>query len=437
MTKSKQSEASYRLLFLSVLLILFNSCSPEIYVTDIKKAKTSTYHAAQVEPAIAINPNNPLEIIAGTVLNDYYYSNNQGKTWKANSLTSAYGVNGDPVVLIDESGKNFYYFHLSNTEGGLRLDRIVCQHSQSVHSPMQTIGFTEPNGKMHDKHWAAIDPLKGTIHLAWTQFDKYNSNAAGDSTVIVYSNSNDQGKSWSKPMRISKLAGNCLDDSGTIEGVSICIGLNSEIFISYCLNSAIYMNVSLDDGKHWFENGELQIAEQIGGWSFDVPGVYRVNGFPSLQMDRSASPFRGRLYLSWSDQKYGEQDTDIWLKYSDDLGRNWSKTTRVNNDEKGKQQFLSTMRVDPKTGTIATLFYDRRNHDDWKTDVYLALSNDGGSTFKNLKINQKFFVPNPKKFFGDYLALDIYDNVVHAMWPEYHRGKIELKYGRIKANLIK
>ncbi len=409
---------------------MVNSCSPKIYVSTIPKAATSTYHAAQVEPAIAVNPNNPKEIIAGTVLNDYYYSKNRGKSWRSMTLKSPYGVNGDPVVLIDPRGY-YYYFHLSNPEGGTKLDRIVCQRTSTLNDEIKTVGYTEVNGKMHDKHWAAIDPNSGAIHLAWTQFDKYGSKDPGDSSIIVYSKSMDRGQTWTKPLRISKLAGNCLDDSGTIEGVSICIGLNSEVFVAYCLNDAIYLNYSLFDGLTW-HNEDIKIADQIGGWSFSIPGIYRMNGFPSLQMDVSQSAYRDRLYLSWSDQKNGENDTDVWLIYSIDLGKTWSKPKRINDDAPGKQQFMSTLRVDSKTGTLAALFYDRRNHDDWSTEVYLAISQDGGLHFKNIKISEEAFLPEPKKFFGDYLALDIFDGYVHAMWPEMHQGKIKLKYARLK-----
>lgn len=413
---------------LFILLTFINTCSRKFHESTISKHPSSKYPYAQVEPSIAINPNNPNELIAGTVLNDYYFSKNNGKTWKSSTLTSQYGVHGDPVVLIDGRG-NYYYFHLSNPKNGYRLDRIVCQRTSSLDEPMKTVGATEPNGKMHDKHWAAIDPKNGTIHMAWTQFDKYDSKSPLDSTIIVYSNSKNQGETWSKPLRISKLAGNCLDNSGTIEGVSICIGLNSEVFVTYCLNNEIYLNCSLDGGQNWFAK-DLKIAEQIGGWSFSVPGVYRVNGFPSIQIDRSNSPNRGRLYLSWSDQKNGNTDTDIWIKYGDDFGKTWSNQSKINDDNTSKHQFLSVMRVDPLTGTVATLFYDRRHHDDWSTDVYLAWSTDGGKTFKNEKVNSSSFIPDPKKFFGDYLALDIHNNIVHAMWPEMHGGKISLKYIR-------
>ena len=415
---------------LFIFLMLFNGCASKVLNLTIPKSPESTYHAAQVEPAIAINPNNPREIIAGTVLNDYYYSKDRGKSWVSKVLKSPYGVNGDPVLLIDNQG-NYYYFHLSNPENSERLDRIVCQRTSNLNDQMQTVGHTAVNGKMHDKHWAAVDPKSGVIHMAWTQFDKYKSNAPGDSSTIVYSQSSNFGASWTAPKRISKLAGNCLDDSGTIEGVSICVGLQGEVFVAYCLDEKIYMNHSKDGGATW-QTEDQEIANQFGGWSFNIPGIYRMNGFPSLQMDVSQSKYRGRLYLSWSDQKNGEKDTDVWLKYSDDLGRTWSERIRVNNDIPGRQQFMSMMRIDPITGLIAAVFYDRRNHEDWHTDVYLALSNDGGMSFRNMKINKQSFLPDPKKFFGDYLAIDLLGNYIHVMWPEMHQGKITLKYARIK-----
>jgi hypothetical protein len=416
----------------SVLAYLVCSCSPKFLSTTVDKSKSSDYKYAQVEPSIAVNPRNPMELIAGTVLNDYYTSTDGGKTWKAMVLTSPHGVNGDPVLLIDKNGY-YYYFHLSNPKDGKWLDRIVCQRTDNIQAPMKTVGHTKVNGKVHDKHWATIDDNTNTIHLAWTQFDGYKSKNPADSSVIVYSNSKDFGETWSEPIRISKRAGNCLDDSGTIEGVSICMGLFGEVYVAYSLNEKIYMNVSADGGLTWLAD-DREIADQPGGWDFEIPGIYRMNGFANLQVDQSGSPYRGRMYLSWSDQRNGKKNTDVWLIYSDDQGQTWSPIKKVNNDFGSRHQFMNTMRLDPSSGTIAALFYDRRNHVDIATDVYLAYSQDGGETFKNIKLNKRAFVPDSKVFFGDYLALTILGNAVYAMWPEMHKGKISLKFARVHLN---
>jgi len=58
--------------------------------------KKADYYYSQVEPSIYINPKNTDEIIAGSVMNDYYYSSDAGYTWTSKSIKSKWGVNGDP-----------------------------------------------------------------------------------------------------------------------------------------------------------------------------------------------------------------------------------------------------------------------------------------------------------------------------------------------------
>ena len=46
-------------------------------------------------------------------------------------------------------------------------------------------------------------------------------------------------------------------------------------------------------------------------------------------------------------------------------------------------------------------------------------------------MNKTAFTPDPEIFFGDYLAIDIQKDMVHAMWPEMRNKKISLKHARI------
>ena len=88
--------------------------------------KMATYLFSQVEPSIFIDPGNSKRIIAGSVMNDYYYSKDGGNSWKSKSISSPYGVNGDPCLLIDQKGYH-YYFHLSNLAGERLKGGIVCE----------------------------------------------------------------------------------------------------------------------------------------------------------------------------------------------------------------------------------------------------------------------------------------------------------------------
>ena len=55
---------------------------------QLPRPKKATYTYSQVEPSICVNPKNTDEVIAGTVMNDYYYSLDGGKTWTSKSIKS-------------------------------------------------------------------------------------------------------------------------------------------------------------------------------------------------------------------------------------------------------------------------------------------------------------------------------------------------------------
>ena len=99
---------------------------------------------------------------------------------------------------------------------------------------------------------------------------------------------------------------------------------------------------------------------------------------------------------------------------------------RVNDDPAGRQQFLTWMIVDQKTGYIWFVFYDRRNYSDDETDVYMAVSKDGGETFTNFKVSNCPFVPSSGVFFGDYTNVSVYDNVVRPIWTNLSGGVLSV-----------
>ena len=107
----------------------------------------------------------------------------------------------------------------------------------------------------------------------------------------------------------------------------------------------------------------------------------------------ATSPHFGRLYLLWTDEQPNESnDTDIWLRSSDDAGVTWSAPVRVN-DVTTNAQFLPRIALDPTTGNLAFGWHDARNDagdngpgdTDGKpnTDAmyYVTFSTDGGATF--------------------------------------------------------
>jgi len=413
--------------YLLVFIFLFFECHLHAQFQNIKLpvSKKATYPYSQVEPSIYINPNDNSEVIAGSVLNDYYYSVDGGLNWKAKSIKSKKnGVHGDPCMLIDYKG-NYYYFHLSNIEGKTLIGGIVCQRSKTIKGRFNNEGHTEVNGKFHDKEWVAVNKDNNNIYMTWTQFDEYGSANPLKRSNILFSKSTDLGETWSSPVDLSSFDGDCLDDDLTTEGAVPTVGPNGEIYVCWALSSKLYFNYSLDDGETWLEN-EIEIAQQKEGWALDIPGIYRCNGMPVTVCDISKSPYRGTIYINWADQRNGKDNTDIWLKKSIDGGKSWSEDIKVNSDYSSRHQFLSWMTVDQSTGYLYIVYYDRRETDGNYTDVFMSVSKDGGKSFKDYKISKSSFLPNDKIFFGDYTNISAVGGVIRPIWTHLQNTDISL-----------
>lgn len=412
-----------------IVLILLFACTNRLQDLQVEKKFPSTFKNVIIdsttipysvcEPSICISPINQDLIIGGSVLNNVYLSNDGGVTWTKDKLQSSYGVFGDPVIRADYEG-NFYFSHLSNPTGRAYqdpefLDRIVVQKSSDNGLTWNDGSYSKPSmTKDHDKQWMVTDPRTNHLYMTWTEFDKYGSKKAEDKSRILFSKSTDGSNSWSDPITISDLEGDCIDDDNTTEGAVPAVGPNGEIYVAWSYNEKIFFDRSDDDGLTWGK--DKIIANQPEGWTIDIPGIPRCNGMPITEVDLSQGPYRGNIYVNWGDQRNGTDDTDIWIISSSDGGNKWTSAKRVNDDLAGKHQFLSWMDIDPTTGYIYIVFYDRRAYDDNATDVYLAYSTDGAETFTNVKISEKPFTPTIGGFFGDYNDISAYNGRIRPIW---------------------
>lgn len=367
------------------------------------------------EPGICINPKNTNNIVAGANINYVYQSLDGGLTWQKDQLESPYGVWGDPCIFTDTAG-NFYYIHLSNPASGNWIDRIVCQRSVNEGASWSPGTYTGLNGThAQDKAWTTVDQHTNTIYVTWTQFDQYGSGNPNDSSVILFSKSTDFAATWSTPVRINKLAGDCIDGDNTTEGAVPAIGANGEIYVCWSNRDTLFFDKSLDGGETWLDE-DIVVSDQPGGWDYYIPGMFRCNGLPVTKSDLSNGPYHGNIYVNWTDQRNGTDNTDVWLSKSADEGVTWSIPAKVNDDQYAKHQFLTWMDVDQTTGYIYFLFYDRRDYSDQSTDVYMAYSTDGGTTFVNKKISTEPFVLTTDVFFGDYSNISVYDGKIAPIW---------------------
>lgn len=390
------------------------------------------------EPSICINPKNTNQIMAGSNLNFWYYSEDGGYTWLSGTLSSPeYGVWGDPVIIADTAG-DFYFFHLSNPVVGNWIDRIVCQKFDKQTKTWSDGSYAGLNGaKAQDKPWAVVDPASNAIYVTWTQFDSYGSTNPDCQSNILFSKSTDGGVSWSQALKINEVAGDCVDSDYTVEGAVPAVGPNGEVYVAWSGPAGIVFTRSFDAGLSWPEQN-IAVTPQPGGWDIDIPGVSRSNGMPITLCDLSYGPNRGNIYINYADQSKGTNDTDVWFVRSTDGGNTWSEPLRVNDDAPGKHQFFTWMAIDQSNGRLYCVFYDRRNHSSNATDVYMAFSDDGGLSFQNIKVSEDPFTPSSSGyFFGDYNNISAANNVVRPIWTRREsNGSLTIQTAIVDMNVV-
>lgn len=429
-------------LFIFIIALVFLSCSSKRELTEVKRTGLVSVETVKIyeedgvnfgpcEPSIAINRKNPSQIVAGSVLKFVHRSPDGGRTWETKTLESKLGVYGDPCLVADGIG-NFYYLHLGDPEGsGWLSDRflesIVIQKSidgGKSWSEGSSIGPNPP--KQQDKEWVAVNPKNNHLCVTWTEFDKYGSKSDTCFSRILFSQSGDLGSTWTEPFSLSQFEGNCIDDDFTPEGAVPAIGRQGEIFVSWGFDEKIYFDRSFDNGNTWLDE-DIVVVEQQAGWAMEIPGLDRCNGMPVTGIDNSNGKYSGSLYIVYADQNKRGTDTDIFLVRSLDQGNTWSEPIHVFEDDRNRHQFLPWMSVDEKTGNIFIVFYDRSAYNDLRTDVMLAVSEDGGQTFSRYTISESpFLPPGPSKFFGDYNNIDAYNGKVRPIWTSYSNNKLSI-----------
>lgn len=403
---------------MSLIVLLMLAHQAEAQYPNIRVSSPGSSDPEEV--CIAINPTNPLILAAGANIRYFYRSTDGGWNWMQSTLSSNLGVWGDPVVMFDGNG-HLYYGHLSNPPSpGYWIDRIVVQKSTDGGVTWNNgtgIGFSPPR-RNQDKEWLATDmtdsPYRNNIYMAWTEFDSYDSSNPADSSRILFSRTTDGGIVWSTPVRISDAGGNCIDSDSTVEGAVPAVGPEGEVYVAWAGPQGIMFDKSTDGGVTF--GSDIFVTSQPGGWDFNVPGIYRCNGLPITACDVSSSPYRGHIYINWSDQRNGITDTDVYLIKSTNGGETWSPVKRVNNDITVAQQFFNWMTIDQTTGFLYVVFYDRRETAGNATDVYVARSTNGGETFTNFKVSQSSFTPSSFVFFGDYTGIAAADRKVYPIW---------------------
>src|SRR5690606_8265947 len=216
------------------------------------------------------------------------------------------------------------------------------------------------------------------------------------------------------PVRINQVPGDCFLKGNTVLSSTPAVTMDGRIFIVWSRNEKIYLDRSYNKGETWLMN-DLPVADQTGGSNLEIPGLHKYHAAPELAFDNSPGYFHGSMYIVWVDQRSGRDASDIWLIRSINSGDYWTQPVGIVNNPSKKHQFSPATVVDQTSGFVYIAYYDRSSYDDLRTDVRLAWSMDGGSTFKNVTVAEGILLPAELSGHNS-IQLDAYRGIIIPVW---------------------
>ncbi|HZT61245.1 MAG TPA: sialidase family protein [Pyrinomonadaceae bacterium] len=377
-----------------------------------------------------------------------YFTTDGGKNWGGVDLPlpppkgNGLDFGSDPSLAFDSRGNLFYSYivvFFGNGTGVNGTEMAVARSTDGGKTYPTVNFFSFENGSNHfnDKPMITTDlnassRFRDQIYVAWDA-------ASGGSTGggVRVGASSDHGASFSVT-RADDPSG-----PGRAIGASPAVGTNGELYVAWndYAQNVIAFNRSFDGGKTW--DAQRVVSPKTVPFEIAVPAEFNRKAlvYPSLGVDRSNGPHRGRLYCSWNDLT-ASGIADIFISYSDDKGATWSSPQPVTDRGYFADRFNHWMSVDPLNGYVSVAFYDTRldtTGSRYMTDYFLSQSRDGGATWlPNVRVSNQSsnehdcggVYPcdgiNYGNQQGDYEGLVSYGGTSYPVWTDSRRQLVSL-----------
>src|SRR5947209_3744366 len=290
------------------------------------------------EPAIAINPKNPNQVVGAAGGRWAAYSTDGGRTFTPVQPGGEEGrAGGDVSLAFDDKGSVFLSF-LSIEKNGLPsywghgpgANGIWVRRSPDGGRTWDKDAIAvkmwkgdEPDIKLEDmpRIWADTQPAsphRGNLYIAWIEWQI-------DKSIVLFSRSTDAGATWSTPVRISTRAGWPRDDNGAVVGIIGAVAADGTQYVVWNEGLNVTLAVSRDGGRTFEPSRPIfDVGPPYFGGAGGIPGVSRAMGFPQVGVDAAHK----KLYVTWSDFRNG--DVDVFISHSSDQGKTWTPPKRVN-----------------------------------------------------------------------------------------------------------
>lgn len=353
---------------------------------------------AQSETTIAVDPTNPNHVLAAS--NDLaatatiYESTDAGRTWVDAGLGLGSTFCYDPWLDFNAAGDAFFAYECYDQRIAYRQ---VGQVSWTKTRLSSAGGFPDRDMVIVDTESAS--PYFNSVYIG---YDDANAN---NSAYLMYSRDGFGG--WVRTPKIN-------DTSSTI-GVNAATGPDGTVYATWedFNGRKIWTDRSTNGGANWGTDHVVHNYRWSTGafWICIPPQPDRcIVPMPMSDVIQSGT-YAGRYLIVYTDRAVVGNDSDVFVRYSDDGGTTWSAEIELSDETVPAYQFHPAISVAPN-GTVGVSFYDTRDDQpaNQKTHQYSAFSTDGGATWSaNTRVttgqSDESGAGDPNDY-GDYQGLD-------------------------------
>jgi hypothetical protein len=429
--------------------------SAQTFITTVGPNQNVTAAAGnQAEATVAIDPTTPQRIfVASNPGSTAAISNNGGANWARFQIGTGPAPAGDglPVSCCDNVAAFDQFGNLFLVYLGVGADGAAGGGDDTIELALSTTGggagtfniLQRIDGPGNvDQPSLAVGPGPaagtGSIWVTWWRGGTIFARGAQVNGLNAFGAFN---------------AAQAAPNSAAVGGQfgDIEIGPGGQVMVTYqqtnaCTGGApgncegpgrIYVNTDADGlGAGGFGAQVQATTTNVGKFDYlPAQSGRSVDAEANLAWDRSGGANNGRAYLVYTDEAVDENsDTNVFVRFSNNNGANWSAPVRVNDDAGTNSQFLPNISLDQTTGFLAVSFHDARNdtgaggagdtnniaNDD--AQFWGAFSVNGGAAFRpNIQISAGTSNDNQAASgvdYGDYTSSDFLGGNLYPVWAD-------------------
>ena len=389
----------------------------------------------------AINPTDPQNLVA--VANNIadlsqlgvWFSTDGGLTWTPNFLDEeddgfdANDFRFDPNVAFDSDGNVYVVYSTAGTGNRLLLARST-------------------DGGQNFNHVTTVttDGGSNNLHTAMVTTRSDGGAANADDVLVIWARVQAGGESIEAALSLDAGATFTITNNfinGTLQRTFLpwaAVDGNGDFHVVWEVNQGGRAGVILHatiDGTTLADGTNNQLTTvQITDFAeptSKIPAQPDRGLFSVVTVD--VDRFTGRIFVSYTDRpNTASNDTDIYVRFSDDNGATWSTRTRINDDATTTSQFMPRLAIDQTTAIVGVIWYDARRDpiNNQRVDVFASVSNDGGLHWQanrrvtTARSNETTTnaARDAENNYGEYLGLSAYNGVAHAAWTDARTANV-------------